>query len=363
MGDAAVVVMALMAGAGAWMGSVGEVAPSAGVASPPVRLAGAVLGSTPAVLAAGALVGLTLLRRRPLLLVASVALAAAALGVRAERGLRPPLVGPFSGVVTLISDPVEVAGAVRAEVRIGGKRAEAWARGRSGARLARRLAGERLAVAGDVGPVPEAARARLRPRHVAARVSVAEVGAWGWGHPASRLANQLRRSLVGGAASLPPDRRALLSGFVLGDDRWQPPEVVDDFRASGFSHLLAVSGQNVAFVLTLAGPLLVRCRLGWRLVLGLTLLALFGVVTRWEPSVIRAVAMASLSLVAFTLGRPVSSLRLLALAVAGLVLVDPLLVHSVGFVLSVGACAGIALLAVPIAARLPLATCRGESFG
>jgi competence protein ComEC len=43
----------------------------------------------------------------------------------------------------------------------------------------------------------------------------------------------------------------------------------------------------------------------------------------------------------------------LALAVAGLVLVDPLLVHSVGFQLSVAASAGIALLAEPLANRIP----------
>ena len=37
----------------------------------------------------------------------------------------------------------------------------------------------------------------------------------------------------------------------------------------------------------------------------------------------------------------------------GLVLVDPLLVHSLGFLLSVGACAGIALFSTRLAARLP----------
>jgi competence protein ComEC len=53
-------------------------------------------------------------------------------------------------------------------------------------------------------------------------------------------------------------------------------------------------------------------------------------------------------------GRPVSTLRLLALAVTGLLLLDPLLVGSVGFLLSTGACLGIALLAGPLARRMPL---------
>jgi competence protein ComEC len=53
------------------------------------------------------------------------------------------------------------------------------------------------------------------------------------------------------------------------------------------------------------------------------------------------------------MGRPVSGLRLLALAVTALLVIDPVLVRSVGFLLSVGACAGIALWAAPLAARLP----------
>jgi competence protein ComEC len=43
----------------------------------------------------------------------------------------------------------------------------------------------------------------------------------------------------------------------------------------------------------------------------------------------------------------------LALAVVALVLADPFLLHSIGFLLSCGASAGIAVLAVPITARFP----------
>ena len=73
--------------------------------------------------------------------------------------------------------------------------------------------------------------------------------------------------------------------------------------------------------------------------------------TRFEPSVLRAAAMASLAAVSVFLARPASGIRLLALATTGLLLVDPLLVWSVGFLLSVGATAGIVLLSRPLAAR------------
>ena len=78
---------------------------------------------------------------------------------------------------------------------------------------------------------------------------------------------------------------------------------------------------------------------------------------------LRAEAMAALALLSSTLGRPVSGLRILALAVTGLLLVDPLLVGSLGFLLSVGASAGILLLATPLAALLPGPRPLAEALG
>jgi competence protein ComEC len=329
MGDRATVALALAACAGAW-------------AARPLPL-----------LPVLALVAIALGVRRPVLLMLAVALAASALGARSWAGLRPPALGQWSGVATLVGDPANVAGALRADVRIGGKRVEAWARGSAARALGDRLAGERVQLRGRLAPVPPDARQRLARRHIAARMTVTGASLASAGDLPSRLANGLRRTLLRGAAVLDPGSRALYSGFVLGDDRDQRPEVTDDFRASGLSHLLVVSGSNVAFVLALLGPFLNRFRLSGRLAGGLAALVLFGILTRWEPSVLRAVAMAALTLLAGTLGRPASTLRVLSLAVTGLVLVDPLLVHSLGFLLSVGACAGIALFSARLAARLP----------
>jgi competence protein ComEC len=329
MGDRAAVALAVAACLGAW-------------AARPLPLLPVVA------LVAGAVV-----LRRPFVLMIAVALAASALGARSWDGLHPPALGSWSGVATLVGDPAEVAGALRADVRIGGKRVEAWARGAAARALRDRLSGERVQLRGRLSPVPAGARQRLARRHIGARMTVTGASLASAGDVPSRLANGLRRTLLRGAAVLEPGSRALYSGFVLGDDRDQRPEVTDDFRASGLSHLLVVSGQNVAFVLALLGPFLARLRLGGRLAGGLAVLLLFGILTRWEPSVLRAVAMAALTLLAGALGRPASSLRILSLAVTGLVLVDPLLVHSLGFLLSVGACAGIALFSTGLTARLP----------
>ncbi len=151
---------------------------------------------------------------------------------------------------------------------------------------------------------------------------------------------------------MPPADAALARGLIIGDDRHEPPAMIDRFRRSGLSHLTAVSGQNVAFVLAAAGPLLRRARTGVRLAATLALIGWFVVLTRAEPSVLRAGAMAGLSAVGFALGREREPARLLAVAVIGLLLVDPLLVRSVGFWLSVGATAGVTVLGPPLGRRL-----------
>ena len=302
-----------------------------------------------------ALVVVALSRRRPALVCVGAAVLSSGLAAKAWAGLEPPAGRPkVAGTATLVGDPASFEGAVRVELRLGGRRLEAWARGAAAGALRPRLAGERVAVAGRLAPVSGRRRAYLAHRHVGAVLQVQQVGEWSAGGPVARLANGVRRTLLRGAESVPERRRALFAGIVLGDDRDQDVGTIEDFRAAGLSHLLAVSGQNVAFVLALAGPLLRRLGLRSRLGVALAVLVGFGVLTRWEPSVLRAEAMAALALVAATLGRPASTVRVLALAVAGLLLVDPLLVGSVGFLLSCGACAGIAVLAGPLARRLPL---------
>jgi len=158
-----------------------------------------------------------------------------------------------------------------------------------------------------------------------------------------------------------PARHAVSCADQPGPGRGIPPRrhtrnpAADDQRLSrfGLSHLLAVSGENVAFVMALAAPLLRRLRLGSRTALALAIVLVFAAMTRFEPSVLRASAMAAIALLATLGGRPASSLRVLAYAVVALLLADPFLLHSVAFALSCGASAGIALLSRPIGARLP----------
>ena len=145
----------------------------------------------------------------------------------------------------------------------------------------------------------------------------------------------------------------MFTGLVLGDDRAQPADLADAFQGAGLTHLLAVSGQNVAFALALAGPVLRRLRLWPRLAATVAVIGLFGVMTRFEPSVLRASAMAALAATVAMVGWPVARVRIIALAVTGLLVVDPLLARSVGFQLSVCAATAIVVVAPPLASGAP----------
>ncbi|HUI47079.1 MAG TPA: ComEC/Rec2 family competence protein [Acidimicrobiia bacterium] len=219
-------------------------------------------------------------------------------------------------------------------------------------------AGDRVVLRGRLAPLgPGAADDRARWRHAVGRLDEAEIVGLSAPRGLVGIADSIRAVIVRGTRPLDPVPRALVAGFLLGDTRGVPPQVIDDFRDSGLSHLLAVSGENVAFVLALAAPLLRRMRLGARTVLALAIVLVFAAMTRFEPSVLRASAMAAIALLATLSGRPASGVRVLAYAVVILLLADPFLLHSVAFVLSCGASAGIACLSQPIAARL-----RGPRF-
>jgi len=159
-------------------------------------------------------------------------------------------------------------------------------------------------------------------------MTIDRVGRWTTGQPHFRFANAVRRTIESGAGSLDRSQRSLLTGFVYGDDRFQDALTADAFRAAGLTHLLAVSGQNVAFVLIIGGPILRRVDF-------------------------RSPLMAAVAALATVLGRSASSARVLSLAVIALILMHPLIVHSLAFQLSVAASLGILVIGPMLAPLIP----------
>lgn len=294
-------------------------------------------------------------RARALVPVGLLVLGAASMGAQLSQ-LEAAAGGEVEGDVVLTADPEWRAGAlvVPFSATIDGERFrwEGWARGPAAWTLESAAMGERWRLSASAEPAQGGERDFMWPRHLAGGAQIHAAHRIDGGAGPYRVANRLRDLVSASGTSLSQRDAALLAGFVYGDDRGQLPEVVHDFRATSLTHLLAVSGSNVAFVLLLFAPLLVRLRPFVRLGAVGLLLGQFAVLTRGEPSVLRACVLATLAVGAHAIGRRASAPRLLGTAVIVLLLVDPLLVRSVGFQLSVAATAAIVFAAGRLARLL-----------
>ena len=257
----------------------------------------------------------------------------------------PVIDGACSGNATVRTDPTWVGNGVGVVLELHGKRYRVIAHGAPGAHLANRLAGEHVMVTGTCSKTTGPYSRYDRITHVVGRMTVQSVSEdFSEGSIAVRAANRMRVALRDGVALMPRNLQALFAGLVIGDDRDQSREMVSQFRASGLSHLCAVSGQNVAYLLAALSPVLRRLRRNGRFIAVLMILAWFVLLTRAEPSVLRAAVMAGLVAVNAASGTSMNARTILASTVIVLLVIDPMLAWSVGFALSVGATAGLAWL-------------------
>lgn len=168
---------------------------------------------------------------------------------------------------------------------------------------------------------------------------------------AHRAAEGFRGSLARSARSLSDETRGLILGMAVGDTSLLSRSTLVEMRRAGLSHLLAVSGSNVAIVLGVVALSLWRSPLALRLAASAFALAFYVLVVGPQPSVLRAATMGAIALVAVAGGHPVRALASLGVALTILLLVRPGLLYAPGLHLSAAATAGIVLWATMIAER------------
>jgi len=167
----------------------------------------------------------------------------------------------------------------------------------------------------------------------------------GLGGIGDRLRDRIERAVSSGTGGV---RRGVVLGVVLGEDEGLPADVQREFRASGLYHLLAVSGQNVAFLA--AGVYAI----GWLLRLGralrelsiLAVIAAYVLAVGWQPSVVRAAVAGGLASLAWLAARPRDRWHFLAVGALVLLAWMPTSALDPGFQLSFAA-VGAIFVAVP----------------
>ena len=149
-----------------------------------------------------------------------------------------------------------------------------------------------------------------------------------------------------------PDVAPLMKALLTGDKQ----EYYDDdvlysaMKTAGFTHIIAVSGMHVAFLIGLLSALTGRRRR--TAFLGIPLIVIFMAMMGFTPSVSRAGIMMILFLIAPLLRRENDPPTSLAAAAVILLLINPLTVASISFQLSFAAMAGLILVTPRVQDRL-----------
>ena len=334
-------------GVGAWLGGLGAAfLPGWAALLLAVAALATALGTRSRPLVAGSLAGLAVLGVATLRVaavdlgpVADLVAGRAVVDARVDISSDPRVVpGRFGDIVVVRGVLTRVSGrgaayALRAPVVVLAD--ESW--------LDLRL-GRSVAVTGRLAPDDGRGRPVLGVLAVRGP-PVVETGPDVWWRGAAAV----RRSIRDAVAPRGEHARELVPSLVVGDDSGLDPEVADDFRTTGLTHLLAVSGTNLTL---LVGFVLIVgrwCGLRGRWMYAAAGLGIVGfvLIARTEPSVVRAAAMGTVALIGMGSNGTERGARCLGAAVFALLLVDPALAVTAGFALSVLATGGILFLAPP----------------
>lgn len=166
--------------------------------------------------------------------------------------------------------------------------------------------------------------------------------------------NLIRQNFLSSVVRIFPEPSAsFLSGILVGARQNISTEIKDDFKLTGLSHILAISGMHVAiltgFLVLLLGGIPRWIRFG--LIAGI--LVVFALLVGASASVVRAVIMGIVTLLALTNFRQSNTFNALCLAGLLLLIFNPkLLIFDIGFQLSFLAVSGIVWFYNPLLIKL-----------
>ena len=318
-------------------------------------IAAAALGGGAAVAVAGALAA----TGRPAAALRLAALAGGILAVALRLvpaggpGPLPALpqgAGPWTATVSAVSSPLDGSQRFSAAFDVPAGLAVAV----TAARYPPVVPGDRVRLAGPLRPRPDSEYGAFLARNgIAGTLRASELALLPAEPGPGRALEAARRAVDAALArALPEPAAGLASGILVGLRERVDRDLAADFTATGLSHVLAISGWNIALVGGLAASLLARRPARLRLAVVLAVIVGYTLFAGASASVVRAAAMAAVALVARAGGRPGTAAAALGLAVAGIVVAAPASVLDPGFQLSAAATAGLLAWADPVARRL-----------
>jgi competence protein ComEC len=169
-------------------------------------------------------------------------------------------------------------------------------------------------------------------------------------YPRIEFIEGLRAVFLFRAQGVSPDAKALVGGLAIGERDLLSPEMAENMKTLSLTHLVAVSGANLAIVMGVVYLLTAACALSrnTRFVTALLVMVAYVLVVGPESSVLRSATMATFVVIGLWLGRGTKPIISLAWAVIFLLAIDPGLATDFGFSLSALATVGLLTMALPI---------------
>lgn len=154
------------------------------------------------------------------------------------------------------------------------------------------------------------------------------------------IENQIRKKIK------TKEHQDILLGILLGNDDGIEKEVKQNFIGSSLSHILAVSGMHVAYVIAITSYTLTVLKIGKKKtkIITIILLTFFMTLTNNTPSVRRACIMAILSIIAVLIGRKSDNINNMGISLLIILIQNPFYILNTGLILSYTATLGIILL-------------------
>ena len=140
---------------------------------------------------------------------------------------------------------------------------------------------------------------------------------------------------------LEKEQGALCVGILIGDRENISDITEDNFKKSNLTHMLAVSGSHITYIIVALTTLLSKTNRKFSLILTIIFLIFFTALTGFTASVLRASIMGILTLLASILHRKSDTINNLGISSIIILLYNPYLLVDAGFLLSYAGTIGI----------------------
>ena len=214
--------------------------------------------------------------------------------------------------------------------------------------------GDRLTIEGSIRPRPASPYGEYLERIGA--IGTLTARSMSVEHPPAGPIQAIGAARLAAAAALatvlPEPEAGLAAGILVGLRDRVDRDLAAAFTTAGVSHVVAISGWNIAIVAAAIAALAGRMRRRRRSVLTMIAIVAYVAFAGASASVVRAGAMAGVVLLARESGRAGRAAAALAWAAVLLLIADPALVRDAGFQLSALATAGLIAWATPLTAWL-----------